>query len=104
MPFKPLVPCPGRCGRKVTSGRCAPCRAAYERARGTRQERGLGAEYERERRALIGEPCALRLPGCTGVATTADHVIPRARGGRGGPLQPACDHCNYSKGARLVTA
>jgi hypothetical protein len=48
-----------------------------------------GRSYRRARADLIGLPCALRLPGCTGVATAADHVVPVARGGASGPLRPA---------------
>ncbi|MFI5254889.1 MAG: hypothetical protein ACHQ15_05475, partial [Candidatus Limnocylindrales bacterium] len=32
---------------------------------------------------MLGRPCALGLPGCTGVADTADHVVPVSRGGAG---------------------
>lgn len=53
-----------------------------------------------------GRVCALRLEGCTLIATTADHVKPRSThphlqydpsNGR-----PACSHCNSSRGARPV--
>lgn len=39
------------CPTLVTSGRCAPCSSEYERARGTRQERGYDAAYDRAHRA-----------------------------------------------------
>lgn len=51
-------------------------------------------------------PCSLRLPGCTGLAETADHVVPRVDGERvpesqgGRLLIPACRHCNSSRGDR----
>ena len=53
-----------------------------------------------------GRVCALRLEGCTLVATTADHVKPRSThphlqydpaNGR-----PSCSHCNSSRGARAL--
>ena len=53
--------------------------------------------YVAERAAMIGRPCELRLPGCTGVADTADHVVPVSRGGAGGGLRPACLHCNSAR-------
>lgn len=54
--------------------------------------------------AVKGRKCALGLPGCTLVATTADHILPKSRGGAMwdmGNLQPACSHCNGSKGKGL---
>ena len=55
------------------------------------------AAYRRERATLVGQPCALRLAGCTGTADTADHVVPVSRGGAGGALRPACGHCNSAR-------
>lgn len=54
--------------------------------------------------ARVPTPCQLRLPGCTGRATTPDHQ-PRIaqhthrRGTRCCRLIPACHHCNTSDGA-----
>lgn len=51
--------------------------------------------------AEYGTLCALNLPGCTKVATTADHIVPRSLGG---PLydvtngRPACRTCNSKRG------
>lgn len=54
--------------------------------------------------ARYGRVCALRLEGCTGVATTGDHIKPRSThpwlehdvsNGR-----PACLSCNRLRGAR----
>lgn len=45
--------------------------------------------------------CRIRLPGCTIVATTGDHIVPRHRGGaRLDPLnvRAACQHCNSVRG------
>lgn len=49
-----------------------------------------------------GTRCWLQLPGCTGVATTADHVVPQSRGGSHelANLRPACSHCNSARGNR----
>ena len=54
--------------------------------------------------ATKGRSCALAIPDvCIGTATTADHIIPRARGGADtlANLQPACLPCNQHKGAQL---
>jgi len=56
--------------------------------------------YRGARAAMLGRPCELRLPGCTGVADTADHVVPLSRGGAGGALRPACLHCNSARRVR----
>lgn len=51
----------GKCPTLTTGGRCAPCSAALDRARGTARERGYDSDHERLRRQLvpkaIGEPC-----------------------------------------------
>lgn len=46
--------------------------------------------------------CQLRLDVCAGVATTADHIIPKSRGGADtmSNLQAACAPCNGLKGNR----
>jgi 5-methylcytosine-specific restriction endonuclease McrA len=63
---------------------------------GTTRGRRLNARVVRE------EPdCRLRLPGCTGLSTTADHIVPVSLGGERydrANLRGACAHCNYSRG------
>lgn len=52
---------------------------------------------------LAGDPdCALALPGCTGKATVADHIVAAEDGGAYtlDNLQPACHHCNSVRGGR----
>jgi 5-methylcytosine-specific restriction endonuclease McrA len=46
--------------------------------------------------------CQIRGPMCLGLATTVDHIHPKAWGGRATPdnLRAACKPCNLSKGAR----
>lgn len=54
-----------------------------------------------------GYECQLRLKGCTGKATQADHIIPVAEGGPPfelANLRAACEHCNTSRGAARVHA
>jgi hypothetical protein len=51
---------------------------------------------------MWGGRCYLELPGCTGEATTMDHVIPIARNGANWPSnrRPICKTCNQRKGAK----
>lgn len=68
-----------------------------------------GAKARAWTRAVIaegGDRCVLRLPGCTGRATTGDHIIPfsvdptRALDVSNG--RPACLSCNQRRGVRDV--
>lgn len=82
------------CHELTPRTRCAPHTRTSSRNHGgiPRQQRGYDAEYDAQRATLIGLPCAMRLPGCTGISTTAQH--------EGEALIPACGHCNYADGAR----
>ncbi|WP_128106894.1 HNH endonuclease [Mycolicibacterium elephantis] len=65
----------------------------------------MRATYGSAAYRALGRPsgaCQLRLPGCTGQASTWDHVVPVSKGGGHGRLnvRPACAHCNYSRGNR----
>lgn len=51
---------------------------------------------------MAGQPCAMRLPGCTGVATSANYRIPVSQGGTLDDLEPACAHCQRAQGAALA--
>lgn len=58
-----------RCPAPVSSGRCADHRRAYERERGTRQQRGYDAAHDRMRRTWqkrldSGELIACSNPTC----------------------------------------
>jgi 5-methylcytosine-specific restriction endonuclease McrA len=108
MPTLPLQRCrwPG-CREKQAGPRCrAHARRSSRNHYGIpRQLRGLGAGWPAIVRAVIerdGGACQLRLAGCTGVATTADHVVPRAAGGISElwNLRASCLHCNTARGAR----
>jgi 5-methylcytosine-specific restriction endonuclease McrA len=87
-------PCIERCGRYTETTRCIPC----ERAR---RKRAYDNPAYRSLPKPTG-PCQLRLPGCTGVSTTLDHIVPLSRGGTNQPsnVRGACAHCNYSRGNR----
>lgn len=77
-----------------------PCRhheqpSARNHAGVSPSRRGYGRAYRAARAELLGLPCALRLDGCTGVATTAQHTD-------AGGLVPSCGHCNFADGARRM--
>lgn len=45
----------------------------------------------------------MRLPGCTGVATGGDYLVPVSQGGTiADGLRPACGHCQSVQGAELA--
>lgn len=63
------------------------------------------AAWQRLSRQVIREEpdCQVRLPGCTGVSTTADHIVevdvrPDLALVRGN-VRGCCGHCNSSRGA-----
>jgi hypothetical protein len=102
MPLRPCLGTPDQtCSRLTdrTDSRCPACAAARERARGTRQQRGLGSDYDRAReQALTG---ATHCATC-GQAFTLDnpatggHVKARRHGGTTADgIKPECRRCNY---------
>ncbi len=89
--------------------RLQPCpihaRKAWDHGGLTRQQRGLGAEYERNRAIVLREETHCGICGEAGLADdTADHKIPRARGGTSARsnLQRAHRQCNAHKNARIA--
>jgi 5-methylcytosine-specific restriction endonuclease McrA len=66
--------------------------------------RGGSTTAWRRLRALVLDrdehTCQVRLPGCTGVATHADHITPKSRGGTDHPgnLRGSCRSCNLHRG------
>jgi hypothetical protein len=95
MPMRPCLDC----GALTPTTRCPTCTGTRDRARGTRQQRGYGREYEREReRALID---ATHCATC-GVLFTLDnpatggHVVAVRKGGTAADgIKPECRRCNY---------
>lgn len=70
-----------------------------------RQRRGYGAAHDRAARQLRANPrpCELRLPGCTGIATSPEHRTPVSAGGAAiAPAGAACLHCQRAQGAALA--
>lgn len=62
--------------------RCNFHEREHEKQRGGSTARGLGYGYQRNREVVLerdGRRCYF--PGCVTEATTADHIVPRARGG-----------------------
>jgi len=94
------------CGHAPGTGECRACKAARDRRRPSRQARGLGAEYERERRAVLKDATHCVSCGRPFTATrrpTAGHVIPRVQGGGSrGNLEVQCHVCNYGEGSKLA--
>lgn len=94
----PDHPCAGLAAH---GARCPRCTAEWERQRRPSPDARYGPRRKVRHRAAARGSCQLRLPGCTGRATTADHPIAVSRGGaRDQLLVPACASCNRRKGAR----
>lgn len=55
--------------------------------------------------AAYGNMCWLKMPGCSRLATTRDHVIPMVRGGLDvlENLRPACRGCNSKRQDRIIS-
>lgn len=77
---------------------------AWKHSEPSRHKRGLGREHRKAREQLLRkEPlcrlCKQKNPPQMTMATIADHIIPRAKGGSGGMdnLQPVCPSCHDEK-------
>lgn len=100
------------CGTAQLHGaRCVLCTRSHDRRRrSSPAARGYDATYRRARAAVLAaepwchaDPC--RYPDTAGTYVNplaADHVIPLAAGGYGGPLVPMCRSDNSAKGARIT--
>lgn len=103
MPMRPCLDC-GKPGR---GSRCERDRLAHDNARyalrGTRQQRGLGAEHERQRAEQLRRVPYCEHCGHTGDEAnplTAEHGVARARGGKV-VTRTLCRSDNSSRGARI---
>lgn len=88
--------CPTLIHRDAYRGMCPPCQRNYDKARGTKAERGYGADHQRARADLVRQMNAgvtIRCWRCDAVLTPTtlhlDHTTDRTNY-RG----PACDACN----------
>lgn len=94
------VGCPGEA---ISRGYCAPCAAKRPQTedayRGSRHERGYGAEWEKLRMSVLRSSpgCAM----CGQPATDVDHILPKRRGGTDdrSNLQTLCHACHSRKTA-----
>jgi 5-methylcytosine-specific restriction endonuclease McrA len=62
-------------------------------------------QYQRNRRLVLdAAEGRCYWPGCRRLATTADHIVPLARGGdhSAGNLRPCCWHHNSQGGAQIT--
>lgn len=79
-------------------------RKAWSHGSESRHKRGLGAQHQRNRAKLLASGpfcrlCRAKNPPRDTLATIADHIIPRAKGGIGdlSNLQPVCANCHDEK-------
>lgn len=100
MTLRPCLGVPGEpCGELIERGnRCPSCQSKLNRARGSSTRRGYHSRWRRmsERIRKARPLCEIRLPGCTLLATAADHIVPLEEGGRSAwaNARPACTACN----------
>ena len=78
---------------------CAACGGVHRPGARCPLAQPLPSGWARISRAVVerdGYQCRLRLPGCTALATTADHIIRRSQGGDSSMenLRAACRPCN----------
>jgi 5-methylcytosine-specific restriction endonuclease McrA/uncharacterized protein (DUF1778 family) len=83
---------------ELKRGRCPSCLRQYYRERGTTRARGYGGAWKRLSAAVLNRDnyvCRY----CGGRATTADHVVPKSKGGSDAlsNLVAACRSCNSGK-------
>jgi 5-methylcytosine-specific restriction endonuclease McrA len=92
-----------RCGAIVPSGqRCPTCTAAYDRARGTRHDRGYDAAWEAFRAGYIIRHPICCTPGCGAPTTDVDHIIALRDGGTrldDRNCRPFCHPCHSRRTA-----
>jgi 5-methylcytosine-specific restriction endonuclease McrA len=83
---------------ELKRGRCPSCLRQYYRERGTTRARGYTGAWKRLSAAVLNRDnyvCRY----CGGRATTADHVVPKSKGGSDAMsnLVAACRSCNSGK-------
>lgn len=89
----------------VSNGRCLSCRRSKERARGTRTGRGYDNDWLRlSADAIRQHPYSSNCGGTEDL--TADHIVPKAAGGRNvlGNVEVLCRRCNSGKRDRGMGA
>ena len=86
------------CGAVSKQTRCPDCTSARNIERGSSHKRGYTVRWRRlsERQRRLVPWCEIRLPGCTGLADAADHIVPLEEGGESTAdnARSACTSCN----------
>lgn len=110
MPTRPCLVC-GRLHRNAS--RCDQCQTAHNLARGSSTQRGYGGRWQRISKAVIADWRAAhggwcpgyQVPGHAAEDLTADHIVPKARGGSDSKdnLAVLCRACNARKRDRIST-
>lgn len=93
-------PCLGGCGDLIPSGSyCKDCLRLVERRRGSTTERFGSGWKQISRKVIARDKGICHICGLPG-ADTADHLIPRSKGGTNHPSNLAAAHraCNSRKG------
>ena len=90
------------CGDLTSGTRCTLHESRRQQRRGSPTARGLGYRYQQARLRVLARD-GYTCHWCGKAATTADHLIPRARGGsdRDDNLAACCTRCNSSRGANV---
>lgn len=95
------------CGTLSPATRCPPCARARDNTRyarrGTRQQRGLDTEYDRNRAIILASATVCAICGRPGTPTdplTAGHITDRQHGGTNALTNLRAEHAsyNYSQG------
>jgi 5-methylcytosine-specific restriction endonuclease McrA len=85
--------------------RCPEHRSGWDRKPPERDLAYLDPTYKRNRQIVLERNplCVWNLKGCTGRATTADHLVAVSRGGSNdlSNLVGACEPCNRRRGVAL---
>lgn len=113
MPTIAPKPCkhPGCAALVASGGYCEAHKLAApgsfaDRSRGSRHERGYGAQWDKLRLSVMARDAGLCVPcrksGKISVATAVDHIVPKSQGGTDekGNLQAICAECHRAKTAR----
>lgn len=110
MPKRFCIGCRKLFDRSLTgTQRCPACQAPADRARNARassSSRGLGWKFSQRKQDDHAYQAATAchwcgLPFTAADPKTADHLIPRSRGGSDGPIVAAHRSCNSHRGGQL---
>lgn len=87
------------CPELTSRSRCQKCARRLDRARGTRQDRGYDADYQRQLQApdfVKATHCAeCGSPFTAENPKTGGHAVALRHDGQGSKVLPHCRRCNY---------